>query len=423
MDIDDLIYLQNPWFADPSAIPTEVKLPKRNAYGKLYKEVTGLKQIIGLTGLRRVGKSTLVKQIIASLIKEGIDPHTIIYFSFDQPTVVEHTHTIERILSWFLKTLAISDIHHLRKKLYVFFDEIQLVPYWQDIVKRYYDLQPEIKFIITGSASLFLTRGSKESLAGRIFVRQLSPLSFLEYQTLWHRSDFPHYLDFGQFPELSEFSDTSKKIEYLKEGVVGKVLEIDIPNLFHLRKIVDFERLFWSLLPNTGQIINSARLMADISMKKATLFKYLAILEQSLLIRKVLNISGSFRSEKRLLRKLYPASSNFLTLTATPIPDGFKAETYIATLLSSSGNVYLFHHRGKEIDFVLPDKKLAMEVKYQTSLTKNDVTNLMHFVQEKHYQGIVITKSETSIPQEYARSMTVVPIQSAETILTKQLGK
>ena len=341
------------------------------------------------------------------------------YFSFDQPTVEGKTNTLESIIDFYFNNILNYEISKLDKKVYLFFDEIQLIPFWQDIVKRFYDINSQIKFVVTGSASIFITDKSKESLAGRIFEKYLPPLSFSEYKKLSGKTDFVEFLDFGQFPELLELKDNEKKIEYLKEGVIGKVLNIDIVKSYGVKKVFDFERLFWSLLSNCGQIIESRRLMSDLSLKKATLFKYLAILEKSLLVNKVLNLSGSFRSEKRLLRKLYPASSNFLTLTPETVSTGLKAEAYITSLLKEKvRDIYLYNVRGKEIDFVAPDKKIAIEVKYQENIHYEDYQFLDKFIREKNYLGIVVTKKY----QGQTSNLSFVPAEEfAEFLKTKQM--
>lgn len=399
MELNELIYLQSPWLRDSSYLPREQLLPKRKIFPRLFEEITSLPQITSLIGIRRTGKSTLLKQIIARLLKEE-DRKKILYFSFDQPTVEENIKTLEDIITYYFQKIVNCEISQLTDKVYLFFDEIQLVPSWQNILKRYYDLNKKIKFIISGSSSLFLFEKAKESLAGRIFTKYLAPLSFSEYKEIFKDVDFEEFLNFGQFPEFLEIKDKEKKIEYLKEGVIGKVLDIDIAKAYKIRKTLDFERLFWTILPNTGQIIKSSQLMTDLGLKKATFFKYLTILEKSLLVNKVLNLSGSFRSEKRLLRKIYPASSNFLILTPAPVSAGFKAETYVASLLKEKySEIFLYNQRGKEIDFLLPEVKTAIEVKYQEKIHLQDYQFLSDFTKEKGYQGILVVKNPITLPK------------------------
>lgn len=414
MEINELIYLQNPWLRDNSYFPKEQSLPKRKIFPNLCHEIINLPQITSLVGIRRVGKSTLLKQVIAQLLK-GYSRNKVLYFSFEQPTVAENSQTLQEIISFYFDKIINSPIHRITNKVYLFFDEIQYIPAWQNILKRYYDLNKNIKFIISGSSSLFLSEKAKESLAGRIFEKYLPPLTFSEYKIIFKNSDFEDFLNFGQFPEFSEIKDQEKKIEYLREGVVGKVLDIDIAKTFHIRKTLDFERLFWSLLPNTGQIIKSNLLMSDLGLKKATFFKYLLILEKSLLVNKVINLSGSFRSEKRLLRKIYPASSNFLSLIPTPTSLGFKAETYIALLLKEKHReVFLYHQRGKEIDFLLPQTKTAIEVKYQERIHLQDYQMLKQFVKEKNFRGILVTKNAIALKENGIKTLTIDEFESSK---------
>lgn len=400
MNIIDHLYLQNPWWRDPKFIPRDNLLPKRDILTSFANQITNTKQITSLTGIRRVGKSTIIKQVISSFLTKKINPKHICYFSFDQPLISQTPNILEQIVNEYFNIIG-EKIHRFKSQIYVFFDEIQLIPFWQDIIKRYYDINPKIKFVVTGSSSLFINNQSKESLAGRLFELYLPPLTFTEYKRLAKNNDFISYLDCGQFPEMLEFDDLEKKKEYLREGVIGKVLERDIIKTFGLRKTNDFERLFWSLLPNSGQIIQSNKLMFDLGFKKATMFKYLNVLEKTFLINKILNLSGSFRSERRLLRKLYPASTNFLSLIPDKINIGFKVETYVANFLKQqSHRLYLFNYRGREVDFVLPDKKIAIEVKYQEKIRPEDYSFLLNYIKEKKYRGVVVTKNSSFLQKE-----------------------
>lgn len=379
-------------------IPHEHRWMHRKLYERLVKDVHESRQILAITGLRRVGKSTLLKQLVAHLLESHISSTRILYFSFDQPAIAEETGTIEEVIKAYLETIVQKTTSSVSERVWIFLDEVQLIPMWQDILKRYYDATDNIKFIVSGSAALFLTSTSKESLAGRLFQYVVTPLTFSEYTQLSGDSDMVRFLEFGQYPELLTFGDRAKQVEYLRDAVVGRVLEIDIPKLFGVRKVVEFERLFWSLLPNAGQIIKTVSLGAEIGLKKSTLFKYLLILEQSLLTNTVTNISGSFRSSSRLLRKIYPSSSNFLSLSSDPVVLGARAEIYVYILLSQvHTSVYLYRRRDREIDFVLPEKKLAVEVKFQSKIHDSDFRILRDFAAEKQYQAVVVTKDDNRI--------------------------
>lgn len=182
----------------------------------------------------------------------------IFYLSFDQPLVEENPNFLEIVINFYFQKIKQEKISKI-EKVYIFLDEIQIIPFWQDILKRYYDLNQNIKFIVSGPPPFFIRKKSKESLAGRIFEKTLPPLTFKEFEIFSKTNDFDEYLNFGQFPELLSITSIEKKKEYLQQGIINKVLEICIPKIYHIRKTFDFQRLFWTLLPNTGWIINKSR--------------------------------------------------------------------------------------------------------------------------------------------------------------------
>lgn len=415
MNTLDLIYLQNPWLRDVSSIPQEHRWAHRKLYDILIGDINHSRQILAVTGLRRVGKSTLLKQIVAHLLESHISPSRVLYFSFDQPALAEETGTIEEVIRVYIETILGGSVSKLSDRVWILLDEVQLIPLWQDILKRYYDATDKIKFIVSGSAALFLTSSSKESLAGRVFQSEATPLTFSEYEQFAGDHDIIRFLEFGQYPELLTFKNHAKQVEYLRDAIVGRVVEIDIPKLFGVRNITDFERLFWALLPNAGHIIKTSALGADLGIKKATLFKYLSVLNQSLLTNTITNISGSFRSTSRLLRKIYPSSSNFLSLSPEPVSFGARAEIYSYMLLSGLHTpVHLYRKREKEIDFVLPDKKLAVEVKFQSHIRVADCKVIREYAAEKHYQGVIVTRDDDRVID----GIQLVPLSDFEQWLT-----
>src|SRR3989344_4759472 len=156
------------------SIRKEFALPyKRKLFDEILKYLK-LRQIIGIVGLRRVGKTTLIYQIIDYLIKNGINQKDIIYFSFD-----EAKNEPREILRVYEESIIKEKISN--RKIFIFFDEIQKVEDWQNKIKVFYDLYPNIKFFISGSASLDILLKAKESLAGRIFYFSADLLSFREF--------------------------------------------------------------------------------------------------------------------------------------------------------------------------------------------------------------------------------------------------
>ena len=128
----------------------EIDYKNREIYGKIKKFIK-TQQIIALTGLRRVGKTTLMLKIVDDKLNSGFNPENIIYFSFDDFKDIK------------IKDVANSYAYFMNKNMdkgnYLFlFDEIQKIEEWEEQVKRIYDNYKNFKIIVSGSESLFIRK-------------------------------------------------------------------------------------------------------------------------------------------------------------------------------------------------------------------------------------------------------------------------
>jgi predicted AAA+ superfamily ATPase len=148
-----------------------VEYKERTIYSKIQKYMS-MPQIIALTGLRRVGKTTIMFKIIEDHLKKDFDPQCIIYFSFD-----EFRDTEIRAFLKEYETLLEKDL--TQGNYLVLLDEIQKLNNWEEQLKRIYDtFGKNIKIIISGSESLLVKHRAKETLAGRLFDFKVETLSF-----------------------------------------------------------------------------------------------------------------------------------------------------------------------------------------------------------------------------------------------------
>ena len=168
--MEELLYQYNPWWEE--SFKNENVKP-REKYLVELRNYLEFKQIIILTGLRRVGKTTLMKLIIEELIARGIESKYILYVSLDDYLL--HKNNIIEIINEFRKTHKIK----IEEKIYLFLDEVTSKEDFHVQLKNIYDSQNTKLFVASSSASML--RDKKSSLTGRAITLEIKPLDLEEY--------------------------------------------------------------------------------------------------------------------------------------------------------------------------------------------------------------------------------------------------
>jgi predicted AAA+ superfamily ATPase len=242
-------------------------------------------------------------------------------------------------------------------------DEIQLLPEFFSVLRSEIDRDRRPgRFLILGSASRDLIRQTTESLAGRIAYLDLTPFLLPEVEKISSWSDL--WLR-GGFPE-SFLADNDEDSFAWRGDFIRTFMERDIPALGLQIAIPDMERLWLLLAHYHGQTVNYSKLAAAADISIPTLKKYLAILEQTYMIR--LLPPGAANLKKRLVKspKLYLRDSGILHtllaiesydfLLANPVAgaswEGFALENIIAKYEGFRPS-FLRTANGAEIDLLL----------------------------------------------------------------------
>lgn len=307
-NIRDSLIESNPWWKGDF----DLEYKDREIHHEIQKFIA-LPQIVALTGLRRVGKTTLMLKIAKDAITKGVDSKAVAYFSFDE----FRESQIREVLKEY-ETIMHEDLgtgRHL-----ILLDEIQKLHGWEDQLKALYDrYRKKLKIIISGSESLFIRKGSRENLAGRIFEFKIDPLSFKEYLLFMgtkyeplelHERElarlFDEFMLSEGFPELVGVKDKLVVKKYLRESIVEKVVFRDLLRLLAIRNVASLESLLNILMEEPGQLVEISELAGQLKISRQTLSDYLYYLEQSFLVRKLYNYSTGRRKVERKLRKYYP---------------------------------------------------------------------------------------------------------------------
>lgn len=434
-----VLYSFNSWWVT-GVVPKDFTKPvKRFAFYEAYKILyhPKIRRSIVLSGARRVGKTTILYQLIENLLEKGVPAKHILYVSFDHPIL--KFCTVEEVLEVFEENVSGS-----HENLYFFFDEVHYTEQWDLWMKYLYDQRKTCKTIATGSASPILAARASESGVGRWTLIKVPTLSFYEYCELLNLKDLPsispkikpslldklkraemedllrslavlqkyfnRYLLIGGFPEIALSDDAPFAQRVLREDVVDKVLKRDLTVLFGIRNVAELEKIFLYLCIHSSGIIAVDAISKEIKVSRQTVSNYLNLLESANLIyiSSPVDIGG-----KRVLKskpKVYIADAAIRNavlmlddILSDPIEMGIMAETTVykhvaAFYYKEQTRVGYYRQAGKnekEIDVVVdyPTGRLLIEVKYRENSEITDKDAIVELADDqKTISAIVITK-------------------------------
>ena len=343
---------------------------------KIYRnllEHANTPSVTVLTGMRRTGKTTLVRRLLGDMDNKnsvfldlqrldnrelfGIKNYDIIY-----------NDLVSRGLNKDLPSV-------------VAIDELQLAPDAPSAIKYLYD-NFGIKFIVTGSSSYYLKNVFSESLSGRKKLFELRPLDFGEFLVFkggapQEKFDFgsgfnpaayarnseyySEYIRYGGFPQVVLESDPGRKDDILSD-ILSSYIDLDVRALADFSSTDNLLSLIKLLATRSGSRIEQSTLARIIGISRPTLANYLSFLEKTYLISRVSVQSTSTTREIVKAKKVYFCDTG-LANSIVDLSSGAQFENALYNQLSMIGEVRYFSLKaGLEVDFVL-DSSLALEAK------------------------------------------------------------
>ena len=323
-DVQRRLSLDNPWWKAGRGIDDEEDGWPRRAY---FSQFSGLarrvevRRAVVLVGPRRVGKTVMLKHLVAQLLDDGVAGTSILFLSLDTP--LYSGRTLESLVQIFTDMQG----HAANQPLWVLFDEVQYLKNWEVHLKSLVDSYPQIRFVASGSAAAALRMKSRESGAGRFTEFMLPPLTFAEYLLFAGHEDalirdevassdrapgyrtgditglnveFVNYLNYGGFPEaVMNPAVRTNPARFLRQDVVDKVLLKDLPSLYGIGDTQELNRFFNVLAYGTGRELGLEDLSRHAGITKTKLGDYLEYLEAAYLIRRVHRIDDNARRMQR----------------------------------------------------------------------------------------------------------------------------
>ncbi len=364
MEIESELYKQNPWW--------ENKFKERSVKREIYlKEIfrnLDSKVIIFLTGLRRIGKTTILKQIIRQLLSKKIKPKDVLYLSLDS----------FNLLNYSIHQLA-EEYRKLHKKsaldfFYLFLDEVTARENFEQELKSLYD--SENMKIICSSSIATLMRDKKAFLTGRTKTIEVMPLTFQEFLVFKNakisKADsaklegyFKDYLKLGGIPYYVLTEDR----EYLNELIEGVIYK-DIIAYHGITGERAVKELFILLCQRVGKPTSYNKLSKILKISVDSVKRYVGYFEKAYLFYVIDRYSKSPSEGVTSPKKIYIGDVGIKNLITEFKDLGASYENLVFLKIKNTNPRYYLEN-SIEIDFITKDS--IIETKYNQEINEKQL--------------------------------------------------
>jgi len=365
---------------------------KRKKYLNKIFPLIERKEIIVIKGIRRSGKSTIMKQLMKELVKQGANKKQILYLNLEDYNLRESLslELLEKTYQTYLK-------YSKNKKItYYFIDEIQNIIGWEHFLRTKYDLKEKIKFIITGSNASLLSKELSTLLTGRNLTFQVKTLSLSEFYQFKKNGEIEEFLTFGGFPEvILEKNPLNKKI--LLQQYFEDIINKDIIARNKLRNVELVFNLAKFLIENSGGKISLNKLAKTFGVSDDTIAAYISYMIDSYLLIKVPFFSYSLKKRHSVLTKpkYYATDNGLIYITSLKFSEdlGKRYENSVLLKIYEGTDDITYWSKDNEVDFVYDQK--AVNVTATDKIPEREFLGLKEFKKyHKHFELILVSKKE-----------------------------
>lgn len=382
--------------------------------------VDGLNYVF--VGLRHAGKSYLMFQRIAQLIEQGHKKEEILYFNFED----------DRIDSLEVKDLDL--IKTCYEEMYdsrpiFFLDEIQLVDRWEKFARRLADQKYQV--YITGSNAKMLSSEIATTLGGRYMIYEVYPYSLKEYLKASGIDIFEKnamfvfgkqivkltntYFQHGGLPETVGMKETRSWMSNL----FSKIFFGDLVARYRIRNDYALRVMIRKMAESVKQPLSYNRIASIVSSTGKKLstdaaIDYIGYMTDTWLILPYENLYGKLQ-DKESNRKYYFTDNGLLHLFLVDANTSLLENIVAVTLRRKYGDgSYFWNSKNAEVDFVVPEEKLAVQVSYSmtdANTSKREIDGLikLHSIQPISTM-IVVTMEEENIIEKDGFHIELVPL-------------
>lgn len=371
---------------------------KRPSYLKKLIQVKDTDVIKVITGVRRSGKSVLLMLYRDYLLSNGIKSDQIIYLNFEQFELLGVRNQNELIE-------LLKPKLNKKKRLYLMFDEIQMVDGWQAVINEI-RASYNCDIVITGSNAQMLSGELATLLSGRYVEIPIYPFSFQEFLTAKEIDPqsrevdqaFQEYEQFGGFPAVvlanQEIKDT------ILSGIFDTIILNDVSMRAKVRDQESLKALVDFLSDNTGQLVKPANVAnvlksEGIKVSNHTIENYLKLLENAFLFYRARQYDIRGKGYLRTTGKYYIVDPGLRRYAVSQRPGNYAGQleniVYVE-LLRRGYKVDVGKLQSKEIDFIARkhDEIIYIQVTYEIPENTHETDNLLNL--RNNHQKILITQ-------------------------------
>jgi predicted AAA+ superfamily ATPase len=382
-----------------------INLVKRERYLKTLGTYLGKPFIKVLLGMRRSGKSSIIRLLISELLEKGVPEKNILYIN-KESLEFEEIQTYRDLHSYVVKNFK-----GVGGEKYIFIDEVQEIKEWEKAVVSF--LAEGIgDVVISGSNARLLSGELATLLSGRYVEIPVYPLTFnefLEFRKKFGEKEnpdseecFKEFLNYGGLPGIHYLPFNDELVFQYLNSVLNTILYKDIITRFKIRDTALFDKIVRYLFDNIGNITTAKRIAdyfrsQNIRVAVDTILNYIRCIETALLIKRVYKYDIKGKRHLEFYEKVYLTDvglRNGLIGYREKDINGILENIVYNELVARGYKVYVGKLNGLEIDFVVEKQG---EIKYiqvcyllaEKSTVEREFGNLQKI--KDNYEKVVIS--------------------------------
>ncbi len=329
-----------------------------------------------LTGVRRCGKSTILKMIMEELKKRDVSEEQIVSYRFDS---MEYEDMTTKEMFSELKSHLCSD-----KKTYLFLDEVQEIKHWEKVVNSLAS-DYDVDIYVTGSNSRMMSSEIETYLTGRYIAFRIYTLSFSEYLTFKKeysdvkdpREELAEYIRLGGFPATHLQKYSEDEVYTIVRDIYNSTIFSDIVKRNQVRKVDQLERIVKFAFDNVGKTF-SAKSISDYlkserrTIDNETVYSYLEKLENAYILYRCSRYDIQGKELLKTQEKFYLADTalrySVLGYTQTSVAAMLENVVYLE-LRRRGYSVNIGKTPDGEIDFIAQKQSEKLYVQVTREIT------------------------------------------------------